>query len=227
MSDKLLNKSLISNYASSIIPLCRLLKSHATNIMLLPEKLVLLQPSLAGIRNYMIVNSKVDYSNFIYTYFSLSEISKVNTKFRKTKSEIDWELMKGTNYLVVKNDDMEPCKSPIINNPAAIVDTLTGTYQNIPNWDEKQFQNILCDEHSSNYTKLPESFIEDMVNKKLCELSINGHSILLSRPFLGDLKKTTYVGYRIISEDDNKIVLKFKQCEELGNIYTYAAFLIV
>ena len=66
-----------------------------------------------------------------------------------------------------------------------------------------------------------------MTNKKLCELNINDHSILISRPFLGDLKKTISVGYKVLYEDDVKMILKFKQSEEIGNIYTIAAFLIV
>ena len=221
------DKILISNYHSTIIPICRLLKSHASNIMLLPNNIILLQPLMNGIRNYMVANNKVNYSNFMYTYFSIPEISKVNTKFKKTKSKIDWEIDNGTNYLVVKNEDMDPCKSPIINNPSAIIDVFNGTYKNIPDWENYDYDVLLSDESNSMYTTLPESFIEDMISKKLCELNINGHSILLSRPFLGELKKTTYIGYRVIYEDDMKIVIKFKQTEELGNIYTYAAFLIV
>jgi hypothetical protein len=227
MSDKLFNKNIISSYSSSVIPVCRLLKAHATNIMLLPENKILMQPSLNGVRNYMIAKPKVDYSNFVYTYFTIPEISKTNTKFRKTKSEIDWEINDGTNYLVVKNEEMEPCKSPIINNPNAIKDVINATYKNLPNWDNSNIQNIICDESSSDYNQLSDSFISDMSNKKLCEIKVNGNSILISRPFLGDLKKTEYVGYRIIDEDDSRIVLKFKQVEDLGNIYTYAAFLII
>lgn len=226
MSEKL-DKVIIANYHSTIIPICRLLKPHATNIMLLPDNLILMQPVMSGIRSYMIANKNVDYSNFVYTYFSIPEISKVNTKFKKTKSEIRWDISNGTNYLVVKNDDMDPCKSPIINNPESVADILFGTYQNIPNWDNVSLKDLLCSEDDSEYIELSESFIEDMISKKLCELTVNSHTILLSRPFLGELKKTKSVKYRVISEDEMKIVLKFKQTEDLGDIYTYAAFLIV
>ena len=222
-----ISKTIITSYHSSVLPICKLLKSHATNIMLLPNNIVLMQPVMTGIRNYMIVNNKVDYSNFIYTYFSIPDISKINTKFKKTKSEIDWSVDNGTNYLIIKNEDMEPYKSPVINNPAAVADILNATYQNLPDWKSSELENILCDEDNSLYNILPDSFIEDMTNKKLCELNINGHSILISRPFLGDLKKTNSVGYRVLYEDDIKIILKFKQAEEIGNIYTVAAFLIV
>ena len=226
MSDNL-NKLIIANYHSTIIPICKLLKAHASNIMLLPENIILMQPLMTGIRSYMIANSNINYSNFIYTYFSIPEVSKANTKFKKTKSEIEWENNNGTNHLIIKNEDMEPCKSPIINNPASVADILAGTYQNIPNWDGNNVKELLCDEKDSEYTILSKSFIDDMVNKKLCELIINGHSILVSRPFLGELKKTISVGYKVIYEDDTKMILKFKQTEELGNIYTFAAFLII
>lgn len=225
MSDNL-NKTIIANYHSTIIPICKLLKSHATNIMLLPNNLILMQPSMNGIRNYMVCNHNVDYSNFMYTYFSISEISKVNTKFKKTKSEVEWAVDNGTNYLIIKNEEMNPYKSPIINNPEAVADIINGTYQNLPDWNESNV-NLLKDDSDSEYISLPESFIEDMVNKRLCELVINGHSILLSRPFLGELKKTLSIRYKIVYEDDSKMILKFKQTEEIGNIYTYAAFLIV
>lgn len=222
-----ITKLVMINYHSNVLPICKLLKSHATNIMLLPNNIILMQPSMNGIRNYMIANNSIDYSNFIYTYFSIPDISKVNTKFKKTKSEIEWSVDDGTNYLVIKNENMEPYKSPIINNPAAVADILNATYQNLPNWKSEELTDILCDEDNSLYNMLPESFIEDMNGKKLCELNINGHSILLSRPFLGDLKKTLSVGYRVLYEDDVKMILKFKQSEEIGNIYTIAAFLIV
>ena len=101
-----ISKTIITNYHSSVLPICKLLKSHATNIMLLPNNIVLMQPVMSGIRNFMIVNNKVDYSNFIYTYFSIPDISKVNTKFKKTKSEIEWLVDNGTNYLVIKNEDI-------------------------------------------------------------------------------------------------------------------------
>ena len=223
MTEKTLNKELVNNYASTIIPLCRLLKFHATNIMLLPNRLILLQPVISGVRNYMIVNPNVDYSRYLYSYMSIAEISKVNTKFRKTKSEIDWGFNNGTNYLIVKNEDEEPCKSPIIHNPDAVRDIINGTYQNLPNWNGDK--DHLIDESSSNYTELPSSFIADMLDKKLCELNINGNTALVSKPFLGDLKKTTYVGYKVIDETESSIYVKFKQVEDLGSIYTYAAFL--
>ena len=228
MSEKSLSKNIVSNYHSTIIPVCKLLKSHATNIMLLPDNKILMQPVINGIRNYMILNSKYDYSNFIYSFFSLPEISKINTKFRKTKSEVEWEVDNGTNYLIVKNPSEEmSCKVPIINNPDAIKDIINASYINIPNWNYADINDIICEESSSDYIKLPDSIIENMLEKKLCEITVDDRSILLSRPFLGDLKKTSYVGYRIISKEDDKLILKFKQSEEIGNIYTYAAFLTV
>ena len=226
MSSMSIDKVINNEYASSALKLCKFLKAHATNILLLPDGKILLQPVINGIRNYMIVNPKIDYSNFIYTYFSLSEISKYHSSFRKTKSKIYWETEKGITYLIIENEDEEPYKSPIMSNPEALSSLLNATYKTIPDWNGSQsFNEILSDEPSSQYTDLGREFLDDMVNKKLCELKVHGQSILVSRPFLGDLKKTEWVGYRLVEEDDTRIVLKFKQVEELGNIYTYAAFL--
>ena len=62
MSEKALSKDILASYTSAVIPLCRLLKPHATNIMLLPDRKILMQPVIGGVRNYMIVDPKVDYS---------------------------------------------------------------------------------------------------------------------------------------------------------------------
>ena len=227
MSEKSLSKDIIASYTSSVIPVCKLLKSHATNIMLLPERKVLMQPIISGIRNYMIVDPKVDYSRFVYTYFSLAEISKVNTAFKKTKSEIDWYLDNGTNYLGITNPEQDTYKTPIINNHSALADLLDGTYSSIPEWEITSYEKILQDESTDSYNMLPDEFIGDMNDKKLCELTACGNTVLISRPFLGDLKKTKSVGYKLIDVDETKMVLKFRQSEELGNIYTYAAFLLI
>ena len=227
MSEKNITKTIVSNYHSTVIPLCRLMKQHATNIMLLPDNKILMQSLITGIRSYMILNKEYDYSNFLYSFLSIPEISKINTKFRKTKSEIEWDTNNGVNYLVVKNPDMDPCKVPIINNSDAINDIISATYNNIPDWDSSNIDEFICEESSAEYNKLSEDFIENMLDKKLCEISVNGKSILLARPFLGDLKKTSFIGYRIVSEEDNKLILKFKQIEDLGSIYTYAAFLTI
>lgn len=227
MSEKSLSKDILTSYTSAVIPLCRLLKPHATNIMLLPDRKILMQPVISGVRNYMIADPKVDYSRFVYTYLSLPEISKVNTGFKKTKSEIDWYLDNGTNYLGITNPEQDTYKTPIINNPAAVEDLINGTYANLPEWDITRYQQIIQDDYSESYITLPDEFMSDMVDKKLCELTVSGKSVLVSRPFLGDLKKTKSVAYRLMSMDDTKMVLKFKQSEDLGNIYTYAAFLII
>lgn len=225
MSEKSLVKNINNCYGSTVIDICKLVKPHASNILLLSNNKVLMQPMIAGIRNYMILNSNVDYSTFIYTYFTISEISKANTKFRKTKSEISWETDKGTEYLVVKNDDMEPVKSLVMTDQSAVNSLFAATYNRIPDIDNPTIDNVIIDEPNSMYIDLGTSFIDDMVNKKLCEIRINNQSILISRPFLGDLKKTQWVGYRVVDEDDFRLVIKFKQVEKIGSIYTYAAFL--
>lgn len=225
MSEKDFNKIVNNDYHKIIIPLCRLLKAHATNALLLPNNVILMQSIIPGIRSYMISNRDIDYSRFLYSYISIPSLSKINTKFKKTKSSIDWKTSNGVNYLVVSNnDDTDPCEVPIINNPNSVANIIDATYNNIPGWKD-EYPEVLIDESDSEYIKLPDSFIKDMTDKKLCDLNINDNPILISRPFLGDLKKTKYVGYRILEEDKDKIVLKFKQVEELGNIYTYSAFL--
>ena len=226
ISEKSLTKEIVSRYTSTIIPACRLLKPHATNIMFLTNNLVLMQPVIKGIRNYMILDKENNVGPFINTYVSLLDITKVNSKFRKTKSTIEWQVIDGTSHLVVSNDSDEPFKTPVLNNSDTITDLLNATYGEVPEWNTHGGQ-LLCDEPNSWYTQLPDKFIEDMVGKKLCDLTINDHTILISRPLLGDMKKTTYVGYRVICENDDKIVIKFKQTEALGNIYTYAAFLVI
>ena len=187
-----------------------------------------MQPILSGIRSYMIANQNIDYSAFVYTYLTLPEIAKANTKFRKTKSEIYWETDKGVQYLVVNNSDSEPVKSPVFTKPDTLDDLIGTSYKNIPNWDcdiNTLVNDRLVDEPDSFYIELGQSFIDDMTNKKLCEIKIKDTAILVSRPFMGDMKKTTFAGYRVVDEDESRFVVKFKQSEKLGNIYTYAAFL--
>lgn len=227
MSNKELSKNIISSYHSTIIPICRLLKPHATNIMLLPENIILMQPAMNTVRSFMVLNQDIDFFPFLYTYFSIPEVSKINTKFKKTKSTIDWKLKDGVNYLVIKNEDMDEYETPIINNPAAVADIINATYTNLPNWSSMTFNRDYLNDESSKYSELPNDFLDDMKNKKLCEIEANGHTILLARPFLGDLKNTSSVEYMVVYEDDFKITLKFRQRESLGDIYTYASFLIV
>ena len=225
MNEKVLLKNINNCYGSTIIDICKLMKPHATNILLLPNNKLLMQPIIPGIRSYMILNSEIDYSPFMFTYFTLSEISKANTKFRKTKSEISWETEKGTEYLVVSNADMDPVKSLVMTDQSAVHSLFAATYSRIPNVDNPTIENVIDDDPNSMYIDLGSAFIDDMVNKKLCEIRINNQSILISRPFLGDLKKTQWVGYRVVDEDDFRLVVKFKQVEKIGSIYTYAAFL--
>lgn len=225
MNDKM-EKELIKSYHSTIIPVCRLLKAHSTNAFLLPNGLIALYPpvGMSGVRNYMVLNKEYleDYSKFVYTFFSIPSISKINTKFKKTKSTIDWETSKeGQSFLVVANDEENLWKSPIIANEDTIKEVLESLYGDSPLFDIhnteefNEFDEIRnCDE-----------FISDMLDKKLCQINVRDNPILLARPFLGDLKKTKEVRYKVVKETEETITLKFAQVEEMGIIYTYASFL--
>lgn len=223
------DKMFVYDYYDNVIPLCKATKAHATNMLLLENNLVVLESLISGVASYLVANDDIDYNRFLYTFFNIPEISKTNTKFKKTKSVVDWRYSESnmTNFLLVENPNMEPVKSPIIDNLEGRINLIDTIYRRVPNWNVVDYQNILRDESSNEYTKLPRSFIDDMVDKKLCDIKINGYTILLSRPFLGDCKKTEYIGYRVINQTNDKIYLKFKQTEPIGNIYTYAAFLLI
>ncbi len=222
MKEKEIDKIIIKEYYDNIIPLCRLLKNHATNILLLPDNKILMQPILKGIKNYMILNKDMNISKFIYSYLSILDISKVNTKFKKTKSSIDWTVIDGVNYINIINSDSEPYNIPIINNPETVSDIIKKTYNGLST--NFNIDNIV-DEDDELYIKISDDIITAMNDKKLCDLNINDNPILISRPFLGSLKKTVFLGYRVLDETKDKITVKFKQREDLGNIYTYSAFL--
>ena len=225
MIDKM-QKELIKSYHSTIIPLCRLLKAHSTNAFLLPKGLIALYPpvGMSGVRNYMVLNKEYlyDYSKFVYTFFSIPSISKINTKFKKTKSTIDWETSKeGQSFLVVANDEENLWKSPILANDDTVKEVLESLYGDSPLFD------IHNTEDFDEFEEIPncEEFISDMLDKKLCQITVRNNPILLARPFLGDLKKTKEVRYKVVKETDETITLKFAQVEEMGTIYTYASFL--
>lgn len=218
----MIDKALAKSY-SDVIALCKLLKPHATNMMLLDDGLVLLQPTIPGIRNYMISN--LDFSVFQNTFFNLATVSSINSKFKKTKSDIDWVEEDSTRYLVISNPEAEPYKIPIFNNERTISELLNDTYSNIPKWNLKKDLVLVDDIDTEDYFSLGEDFITSMNNKELCEINIFGNPIYLSRPFLGSLKKTRKVGIRVVDESDTSVTYKFCQQEELGNIYTYAAFM--
>ena len=157
----MIDKTLASKY-SNVIAICRLLKPHATNIMLMEDGKILMQPVIPGIRNYMVCNTDIDYTPFIHTYFSLPMISGINTKFKKTKSDIDWNVKDGTKYLVIENPDMEPYETPIMSNDRGRQNLITATYNKVPGWEDIG-EDILCSEPDSEYIELPNEIIERML----------------------------------------------------------------
>ena len=223
------NKEKIVDYYNNIIPLCKLLKSHATNIMLLKNNLVLIHPLMKGVRSYMIINdNKINYDYYTNSLIGLVDITSVNTKFRKTKSGVYGSVGSepDTYSIIVAASEDNFIEIPVYTNDATINSVINATYISLPHWNFSDKDEILSDD-ISGFTRIPTSVIYDMNEKRLCEVVIDDYIVLLSKPFLGNLKDTTALYYKIVDETDDKICVKFRQEEELGNIYTYAAFIKV
>ena len=89
---------------------------------------------------------------------------------------------------------------------------------------------MLADEPDAMYTPTWPTMPAEMRDRKLCELDVDGYRVLMSRPFMGDLKNTQSISYRVLAIEDDyhgRIFLKFKQVESIGNIYHFAAFMKV
>lgn len=216
----------INREYQEVINVCRMVKSHATNALLLENGLVVLQPIIPEIANYAILNDPMAYPRFCRMYINLGEIAPVNTKFKKTLSSIQWNAQDGIATVTISNQDMEPYSVYLFTEGYMVDSVLDTAYSRVPGWGDIR-QGILVDEPDDIYVSA-EGLAADLAAKKMCKLVVNGNQIMISRPFLGDTKSTELVLYRLIHEDpdDNgKIILKFKQKEKYGNIYTYACFL--
>ena len=224
MVDKAINKEY-----QNVIDICKLLKPHATTALLVENGLVITQPIIEGIRNYMILDNPAAYPRFNNLYINVSEIASYHTKFKKTMTDIDWESSNGETFMVLTNPDMDPYRVHILTDTETIEDLINREYQSVPGWKEDP-ASILTNDPDEMFTKLPDDIPLNLSLKRMCEISVGGHQyrIMISRPFLGDTKNTQWLGYRVIAEDageKGRITLKFKQKEKLGNIFTYASFL--
>lgn len=231
----MIDKKLANQYGD-VIAICKALKPHATNLLFTDsEGHVMLQPTLSGILNWAkLRDDEVEISSFVHTYMNIPEATSANTKFRKTKSDIDWIVKEGERYLVVKNPDGPDLEQPVITS-----------YQSRDAFYQKIYKKLLNDNHYEGvlplqdipdgyFEELPMELCDMMVGKKLCEVTVGGHSFYMSRPFLGDLKKTEWLGACLIyirepdaGEVTRKAFVYFKQREPLMEIYTYGAFLIL
>lgn len=209
-----------------VISICRFLKPHATNALLLENGLVAMQPIIPEIANYAILREPDCYPRFKRMYINLGEIASINTKFKKTLSSIQWKAKDGIATVEIENVDMEPYNVYVFTERYMVDSVLDSAYGRVPGWNEVR-QGILIDEPDDMYVSC-EGLAADLYAKKMCRIVANGNQIMVSKPFLGDTKSTELILYRVIHEDpeeNGKIVLKFKQKEKLGNIYTYACFL--
>lgn len=215
----------INEQFADYIKLMKGLKSHATNVMICQYGYAALQSVMSGVRAYCYFGNKMDLDIFKYTYPEMTAFLQDSKDFKKTTSEVEWreDEEKKDSYINVKNKDNE-FRLYIISSEEARREIIENLYRNIPGWETDAFLN----DDDSLFTQLDESFIKGMIDKDLCTIKLPDTSIYVSKPFLGDLKKTEYVGYRIIYDDpdpNGTILLKFKQKESFGDIYTYAAFL--
>lgn len=219
--DKLVNKEY-----QDVISVCRLLKSHATNALLLDNGVVAMQAAIPEIANYMVLHDPSMYPRFRRMYINLGEIAPINTKFKKTLSYIQWKAKDGIATVEICNQDMEPYSVYIFTHGYMVDSVLDSAYSKVPDWSTIR-QGVLVDEPDDMYIKC-EGLAADLYAKKMCEVIANGNRLMFSKPFLGDTKNTECIYYRVVHEDpeeNGKIVVKFKQKEKLGNIYTYAGFL--
>ena len=208
---------------SKFVKLTKKLKSHATNLCLLDNGLVLLQSIIPGVKAYATVDVDGDeyWHGMKYLYIGIVQFNEELANFSKSSSEILWKIKDNMTYLVLSNKDESKFEYPILDKEEVRKDLIQSTYGSIPDWDDSQLE----DEVDDIYINLGPDFIKAMVEKNLCEIPVVDTSIFISRPFLGDLKNTSYLGYRIYKNYDDKIILKFKQKEDLCTIYTYAAFI--
>lgn len=231
----MIDKKLANQYGD-VIAICKALKPHATNLLFTDnDGHVMLQPILSGVLNWAKLRlDEVDVAQFVHTYMNIPEATSVNTKFRKTKSDIDWIVKEGQRYLTIMNPDGTSMEQPIISD----FDSRDRFYQKIYKrlLNDPHFEGVLPlqDIPDGYFEELPMELCTKMVGKKLCGVTVGDHTFYMARPLLGDLKKTEWLGARLIyirdpdpGETTRKGFVYFKQREPLMEIYTYGAFLIL
>ena len=223
----------INDIYKNVIEICKVAKLHATNMLLLDDGLVALEPIQDEVKKYMI--TQLEYDPFTYAYYDLVDISKIHSKFRKTRSIVTHSTEKeivddNMVYLKIKNEgDKEFTRIPLLIENKKRENSIKKIYNGIPVEDDSYLtlKLKLVDEPNYIYTQISNKIMDDLRNKKLCEIKVpkNG-SIFIASTLLGSLKKVDYLGYRIIDDNDNMtLLIKFKQTMNDYSIYTYARFL--
>ena len=227
--DKDMNKAY-----SKVIDLCKKLKPHATNIALF-ENYIYMDSAIDGVIAFCVPN--VDYSRFVNLYYDMSQISDFHREFKVTKSCLEYEKDEnGQYFLVINNEkDDEPHRVLLLNNNDTIHQMEIDRYQVILKLEgvstiEELMKKL---QYPSEKVQYIDEIIERMVNKQLCEIHLTDedgvdYPILISKPFLGDLKKTKHVTIELIqksTEENPYFIVRFRQAEEWGDVYTYAGFL--
>lgn len=226
MIDTSLNKELVNTMG----PLIKGTRSMASNLLYLSNGLVILQPYVQKTKSYMIINPEYVNPRFNNHYFHVPKFSSALSKFKKTKSECSWVSTDGQPWFRILNPDAEePCDTYIMKSNEEVAYFLNDEFQRIPGWASERM-NMLQDESDALYTPTDPDLPKDMRERRLCELDVDGYLVLISRPFMGDLKNTEAILYRVLdieSSPHGRIFLKFKQKEPIGNIYSFAAFMKV
>lgn len=226
----MINKKLAAEYGC-LANVCKCLKPHAALAMFLEDRVIALESHQDMMLCYAVAAPDMQYDSFVYTLHNIIKNTSYNTKFRKTKSDIDWTMRDMKRYVTITNPGMNPLDIPIINTKSVRAQYLSSIYGRIHELDLDDFW--LKDLPDSMFTQISQEFIDTINDKKLGELHFApGREAIVSRPFLGDLKKTEYLGYTLLDEDaptvdSPRFRVLFKQREAYCDIYTLCAFLII
>lgn len=241
MIDKTVNKQY-----TNMIELCKKLKPHATNLMV-QKNYVLMMPIVTWVRNFCVLtDDTIDVEScrrYHHLLYDLSQSSEIHKHFKVTKTDLDWIKENDDVYLQLtfNSDELEDNvrKIPLMTNENAISELEHSTYGKILSYENcktmEELINKLNHESDSNYHDFPEHDIERIKKKLICVEDVIadsgiGYRIIVSRPFLGELKNTEWVKYKVIQEPtttNQMFIVRFIQKEPFGYIYTYAAFLYI
>ena len=223
-------------FRDNVIPVIKGLKTHATNILLCPNNLVVLQTVIPRSRSYAIFSPDIDYTPFMHTYLDVVKANPIAAKFKKKKSEVVVIYDNDQPYLRIKNDNDDTYEGYIMKYDLEREDLINSIYHRVPHWEERK-EELLIDEPDGAFSPVYDGLPEDIKNKKLCTITVDVQDsscdgkywILLSKPFFGDTKATEEIRFRIdrVDAENHKMTLKFKQKEPWGNIYHWASFMMI
>lgn len=218
----------------NIIELVKKLKPHATDIIIFQEY-VYMDSVMSWVKAFCIPDPKYIYPRFIGLGFNTYD-NTPHKNFKLTKSKLDTTEKENQRYLTIENEgDEEIHQIPYITNINTRKMLENENYNSIFRAENCSSMMELLQKLAieKEYHELPEAILDEIKNKKLCEIALssdenNQYIILISKPLFGDLKNTEKILYKIIKEpsDDSKIfIVRFKQIDAVGTIYTYGAFL--